>query len=240
MKCIEKENPLSEAGHIKKNIKFFVEGKTEGASTFWGKGIWNILREEKEWMSQQKILHDIKVFDGKFEMVKNLGFYIEQHFTPPKKTSGIPGDYAIIIRDLDCENKTSIENKFNKILYKYKGMYAIHFAIQEIEAWIVADMDCFRSVYKYNKHKCFTDSISKIPYISEPEKIDCNPKISEYLENIAKGCTLRYRKTIEGIQLLREVNPDTVCTKCPAFKYLRNDLWELIDYPEDKRVRCLK
>lgn len=238
MKCIEKENPLSEDGLIRKNIKFFVEGKTEGASTIWGKGIWHILREEKGWMRQQKILHNIKVFNGKFDMMDNIDFHIKQHFTPP--TSGITGDYAFIIRDLDCENKTSIENEFNKILSEYKGMYSIHFAIQELEAWMAADMDCFRSVYKYNKHKCLTDSISKIPFISEPEKIGCSPKISERLENIAKGCTLRYKKTIEGVQLLREVNPDTVCTKCPAFKYLRKDLWELIDYPEDKRVRCLK
>ncbi|MBF0457767.1 MAG: DUF4276 family protein [Nitrospirae bacterium] len=99
---------------------------------------------------------------------------------------------------------------------------------------MVADIDCFKKVYKYNKHECLTRLISKIQYISVPEKISCHPKISEHLEKFARSCALRYRKTIEGVQLLKEVNPDTVSVKCPAFKELRKDLWERIEFPNEK------
>ncbi|MBV6342509.1 DUF4276 family protein [Candidatus Magnetobacterium casense] len=213
----------------KKNILFLVEGMTEGLSTPWGKGLWNILKVEKVWMRERKIHHDIVRFNGKSKMQGDIKFRVGQHLSLPKKTVtkavGKPtGDYVFIVRDLDCEDRQSVEAAIDSELVGYKGSYSIHFAIQEIEAWMIADLDCFKSVYK-SKYAQIVSEIKNISYSSNPEKIDCEPKkLSERLEEIAYKCQTRYKKTIEGPQLLEVVNPDSVAAKCPSFARFRQDL----------------
>ncbi|MBF0538516.1 MAG: DUF4276 family protein [Nitrospirae bacterium] len=112
-----------------------------------------------------------------------------------------------------------------------RGVIAYIFAIQEIEAWMVADLDCFKSVYK-NKYAQIASAIRKISYYLTPEEIGCEPKkISEMLEEIASNHDSYYRKTRQGPQLLELVNPDVVVSKCPSFADFRNDLRSHIGFP---------
>ncbi|MBF0538515.1 MAG: hypothetical protein HQL03_09720 [Nitrospirae bacterium] len=116
----------------KENILFIVEGKTEGCPTIWGKGLWNILKAEKDWMRKGRIFHDIEVFNGKYDMKDTMKFTVRQHLSPPKKTVTKAkvkplGDYVFILRDLDCEDKKKIEDEIDNELSDYKGRYSIHF-----------------------------------------------------------------------------------------------------------------
>ncbi|QWR76027.1 DUF4276 family protein [Candidatus Magnetomonas plexicatena] len=214
-----------------KHILFCVEGRTEGARTIYGKGIKNILRVEVEYMRKKKIFHDVKVFNGKHEMMREIDFHVSQHLYPAKykPDTKLEDCYVFILRDLDCENIKEIEDEINNKLSGYKNYYSIHFAKQEIEAWIVADINCFKSVYRTNAI-CLVKAIENIPYIVEPEKVDCDPKISERIEQIARKCSNRYRKTIEGPQLLKFADPDVVSKKCPSFLSFRNDLRKQIGF----------
>ncbi|MBF0591183.1 MAG: DUF4276 family protein [Nitrospirae bacterium] len=225
----------------KKNIFFLVEGKTEALSTPWAKkGLWSILKPEIEWMRGKKIFFDTYRFNGKYAMQDNLSFRVSQLFNPPKKTvdkakaNGKPlVDYVFILRDLDCEDKEKIKKERDNDLSDYKGRYSIHFAVQEIEAWMIADLNCFNIIYKSkNKYTEIVSAIKKISYSSMPEEIGCEPKkISGLLEDIAHKYKSRYRKTIEGPQLLEVINPDVVASKCPSFADFRNDLRSHIGFP---------
>ncbi len=224
-----------EDGHIKKNILFLVEGQTEGNQSLWGKGLYNILREEHQWMRGNRISHTVHVFNGKWDMMENLEFRIKQHINPPKKVKAKKlakgkeiGDYVVILRDLDCEDKDSLRSEIDEKLSAYSGQYSLHFAAQEIESWMVADPDGFRRVYKFNS-ECIYDRV--FPLSSNPEEKNCNPKISKRLSRAVKSCDENYRKTMEGPQLLKEVDPLLVARKCPHFKSFRDDVRILIEMP---------
>ncbi|KJU86595.1 hypothetical protein MBAV_001213 [Candidatus Magnetobacterium bavaricum] len=187
-------------------------------------------------MREKSILQKIEVFNGKYDMQDTMKFTVRQHLSPPKKivskSGNKPlGDYVFILRDLDCEDKKEIEYTIDNELSDYKGCYSVHFAVQEIEAWMIADQNCFKSFYK-NKSAQIISAIKKIPHSSTPEEIDCEPKkISELLEEIAYKYNSDYKKTKQGTQLLDLVNPDVVASKCPSFADFRNDLRAHIGLP---------
>lgn len=213
-----------------------MEGKTEGATTLWGKGIWNILKEEKTWMREKRIVHQINVRNGKQDLLSNLKFLVEDHLCPSKKTKGRNlrigkpcGDYVLILMDLDCQDASTLKSEIDGIVRAdFADSFSIHFAAQEIESWMVADPNGFRNVYKYNT-ECIVNKIT--PLSHEPERPDCKPQISDRLKDAVESCGDSYRKTIEGPQLLNAVNPSVVALTCAYFKSFRNDLRGLIDMP---------
>lgn len=214
-----------------------MEGKTEGAPTLWGKGIWNILKEETAWMRGKKIFHTITVRNGKRDLLSNLNFLVTAHLCPSKKTLernlriGKPcGDYVIILMDLDCQDETILKAEIGAVASaNFEGRFSIHFATQEIESWMVADPNGFREVYKRYNTDCIVNKVT--PLSHDPERPDCNPQISDRLKEAVEKCGEDYRKSIEGPQLLKAVNPSLVASKCSYFMRLRNDLRCLIEMP---------
>jgi len=212
-----------------------VEGKTEGAKTLWGKGLFNIIKPEASWMRHNKIFHRIDVCNGKQDLLDGLEFRVANHICPPAKTRercervGKPiGDCVMILLDLDCQDEAQLKATIDKHLTKFAGHYSAHVVAQEIESWMVSDPDAFRFIYRQN-----TDCVVRQVLLlsADPERADCNPKISNRLEEAIRYCSDVYRKTIEGPQLLGAVNPDVVATKCPHFHSFRSNLRNLIDFP---------
>jgi hypothetical protein len=221
---------------LKKNILFLVEGKTEGDKHFKVKGLWGILKNEQAHMRSRETLHHVHLFNGVQDMLSSLRFRVENHITPPTATKkrqerlDIPcGDYVFILRDADCKDREKLKADIDNLLEGFDQYYSVHFAVPEIEAWMIADLKSFNTVYKYNS-PCITEKIKHLS--DQPENYDCNEKLSDFLEHNIHLCGSKYRKTIEGPLLLNAVDARIVIEKCPNFKKFVVDLREKIDMPE--------
>jgi hypothetical protein len=220
---------------LKKNILFLVEGKTEGDKHFKGRGLWGILRNEQTLMRSSGINHHIHVFNGVQDMLSNLRFRVENHITPinailkRQEHLGIPcGDYVFILRDADCKDRENLKADIDNLLGGFDQYYSVHFAVPEIEAWMIADLQSFNTVYKYNS-PCITEKIKRLS--GKPENYDCNEKLSDFLEHNIHSCGSKYRKTIEGTSLLHAVDANVVIEKCPNFRNFVLDLRTKISMP---------
>ena len=216
-----------------RNLLFIVEGKTEGLANAFGKGLQNILRFECQFMRQQRIRHHTILKNGKRDLLSNVGFDVKQHLEPPKKMrikleqqGSTPGDWVFILRDLDCDDENVVQHEiFEKITPESHNRVEVHFAVQEIEAWLIADPDGFCSMYRYGSRQLLTDIKKLVPEGQSPEiAIDCQPKPSALLEELTRKHERVYRKTIEGPQALVLINPDSVAARCPHFRDFRQSL----------------
>ncbi len=223
-----------------RNVLFIVEGKTEGLAQAFGKGLQNILRDECEFMRLHGIRHHTLRKNGKRDLLSNAEFDVRQHLEPPRKVrakleerGSSPGDYIFILRDLDCEDEDAARQEIlDQIRPELRDRVEVHFAVQETEAWLVADPNGFCAVYKHAPRQLVDEVTRLAPPGQSPENtIDCNPKPSEYLMRLARKYSLQYRKTIEGPQALGRVNADLVAERCPHFGQLRRSLRDQIGWP---------
>lgn len=223
------------------NILFIVEGKTEGLARPAGKGIQNLLRIECQFMRERGTRYHTTRKNGKGDLLSNVGFDVSNHLEPPKKereklkNQGSPaGDYVFILRDLDCEDEAVVrKNILAKIETRFHDRVEVHFAVQEIEAWMVADPEGFCSIYKRYSPVLLDDLKKLVPLGHSPETVlDCNPKPAERLEGITKRHGLTYSKAIDGPKVLELVNPDIIAERCPHFKMFRESLREKIGFSQ--------
>ena len=136
------------------------------------------------------------------------------------------------LRDLDCEDETIIHQEImEKIDSRFHHSVEIHFAVQEIEAWMIAHPEGFCSIYPNAPRQLLNDIKKLVPPRESPEtSIDCDPKPAEHLESLTAKSGLKYRKNIEGPQALRLVNPEIVAVRCPHFQNFRDSLRHKIAY----------
>lgn len=223
-----------------RNVLFIVEGKTEGLSKTPGKGIQRLLRYECEFMRTRDIRHHTVRKNGKTDLLGDVKFDVSEHLHPPKKEldklnkQGSPvGDYVFILRDLDCEDEKKVRNDIiAKIDAQFHSQVEVHFAVQEIEAWMIADPDGFCSVYRHYPPALLKELKKLVPLGHSPEALDCNPKPAVRLERTIEKHGLTYAKTTEGSKALGTVNPDIIADRCPHFKAFRDSLREKIGYPQ--------
>ena len=216
---------------MKRNILFIVEGKTEGMAQSFGKGLQNILHEECEWMRRHEIRFHTQPKNGKNDLLSNVAFDVRQHLEPSERErvrlerqGSAPGDCVFILRDLDCENEGTVQRDIlEHIDPNLRDRVEVHFAVQEIEAWMIADPDGFCSVYKYAPRQLAADIARLAPQGQSPEvTLACNPMPSERLAELTRKHSLVYRKTIEGPQGLGKVHADVVARRCPHFREFRD------------------
>lgn len=223
-----------------RNILFIVEGKTEGLANPSGKGIQNLLRVECDFMRDHQIGHHTIRKNGKRDLLSDVGFDVFQHLVSSKKMRdkldkhGSPvGDYVFILRDLDCEEEEVVrKNLLTNIETRFHDRVEVHFAVQEIEAWMIADPEGFCAVYKRHSSVLLNELKKLVPVGQSPESLDCNPKPAKRLEKITEKLNLTYTKTRHGPMALGLVNPDIIAERCPHFKAFRDSLREKIGYPQ--------
>jgi hypothetical protein len=93
--------------------------------------------------------------------------------------------------------------------------YRPHFAVHEVEAWILAQPDILDPKVR-----------RKLPGKAvNPEVVNSNQPPAKLLDDIysevfGKG----YKKVVEGNKLFSKLDPEIVYEKCPAFKALADDL----------------
>ncbi|MHC1791600.1 DUF4276 family protein [Solidesulfovibrio sp.] len=90
-----------------------------------------------------------------------------------------------------------------------------HFAIHELEAWLLSDPDIFPAEVK--------KAVAKKN--ARPEALQGNDLPSKLLERLYLEKTKRdYKKRAHGAELFSKLDPDRAAAKCPALKALLDDL----------------
>ncbi len=160
-------------------------------------------------------------------------------------------DLILVIDDLDCRDPDTqrrmfleaIESAIKSVIESVPAATGIPgfvgFAAPELEAWIIADWDNaiakdpdFRSRHQAMKHWLATrkqidfDTPENFSNLS-PERDTCEDKLSEAIIEATQqeGSSDKwYRKGFHSPEMLKDVNPETVASKCPQFRGLRSFL----------------
>ena len=144
-------------------------------------------------------------------------------------------DLVLVIDDLHCNDARAREKLFLDAVDKVPGNSGIKkqvgFAAPEIESWLIADWDNtfgndidFRSRHKNMQWWLSRNGVSFNGPESfsrfDPAKDTCEEKLSELIIEASQrdGSKIRFSKGIHTPRLLMNINPDTVCGKCPHFR----------------------
>jgi len=93
--------------------------------------------------------------------------------------------------------------------------YRQHFAVHEVEAWILSQPDLLPPAVK-----------RKLPGTAQhPETVNFNEPPAYLLNRLYEEALKKgYKKVANGRDLFSKLDPHTVCSKCPYFKRLCDDL----------------
>lgn len=94
---------------------------------------------------------------------------------------------------------------------KLHKQFRQHFAVHEVEAWMLAYPEKFPADVR--------TQLSKRP----PEQVNFNEPPAKLLSRLIRG----YKKTVMGRNILRDADPQTAIDKCPYLKLLADDLLAL-------------
>lgn len=95
-----------------------------------------------------------------------------------------------------------------------------HFAVHELEAWLISDPRLFpveigKSLAAKARH---------------PEHVNSTTPPAKLLKNLyEKHAKRSYRKTTDGADLFRKLDPNFAASKCPALAALLDDMAALLD-----------
>ena len=124
---------------------------------------------------------------------------------------GLPPDRIDLSSCGSIKEKVSTARRYIKSLVpeEYRGLFHQHFAVHEVEAWLLA--------YPEKWPQSARDQIRKRP----PEQVNFKEPPAKFLKRILGG---RYKKTVHAKNLFPEVNPQAAVDKCPFLKLLVEDL----------------
>lgn len=91
---------------------------------------------------------------------------------------------------------------------KFRTRFHQHFAVHEVEAWLLADPDVWPPAVR--------DQILK----RHPEQVNFNEPPAAFLNRILGG----YKKTVSAKNLFPRIDPKVAIEKCPNLKLLAHDI----------------
>ena len=92
---------------------------------------------------------------------------------------------------------------------KYHGRFRQHFAVHEVEAWLLAYPEHFPAHVRAQIQK------------RAPEAVNLNEPPAKFLQRILGG---RYKKTVHARNVFPTVDPNIAIAKCPNLRILADDL----------------
>lgn len=96
------------------------------------------------------------------------------------------------------------------------GDFRQHFAVHELEAWLLSDPALFKPSLR-----------SKLPK-KPPEEVNFDTPPAKVLEkHYPKACGCDYKKTTDGRTLFQKLDPAQAAAKCPYLKLLLDDLLDM-------------
>jgi hypothetical protein len=120
-------------------------------------------------------------------------------------------------------NKRTVEERYEWAkghIEKLVGesCYRQHFAVHEVEAWILSQPELLPPPVK-----------KKLPGVAQhPETVNFDEPPAQLLDRLYQEALKKgYKKVANGSDLFSKLDPHTVCGKCPYFNRLCDDLAEL-------------
>ena len=164
-------------------------------------------------------------FDGYADLVRKMATKTRMYLEGPKQ-----GEIIAVIGLLDLYgptfypgDKTSAEERFVWGKTYFEGelgqdRFRMHFAVHEIEAWLLSQPDIFPREVRDN-----------LPAkTNRPEKVNFNEPPAKLLDRVYKQTTKRtYKKTTYGKQLFAKLDPEEAVAKCPYLKIMLEEMLEL-------------
>ena len=127
---------------------------------------------------------------------------------------GLPPDRIDLSRCTSINEKVSRARQYirNLVPAEFRDLFHQHFAVHEVEAWLLAYPDKWPPEVR--------DQIRK----RAPEDVDFNEPPAKFLKRILRG---RYKKTVYAKNLFPNVDAQQAIDKCPFLKLLAEDLLEI-------------
>jgi len=125
--------------------------------------------------------------------------------------------YAIPVSRIELSKYSSIQEKVKAgrayiralVPQEYRERFRQHFAVHEIEAWLLAYPEKWPAEVR--------SQIMKRP----PEQVNFNEPPAKFLKRILGG---RYKKTTTAMNVFPRVDPQGAINQCPHLKHLVEDL----------------
>lgn len=123
----------------------------------------------------------------------------------------------VIVIDQDRENADKMEVEIRKNLISIKAKAIVCIPIEEIEAWILSDINVLRKVFEINR---------EIKEIKNPEG---QPSPKEEISKILKratGNTKMYVKTSHNLKMFEKIDLKKI-ENCKQYKKFKKEVLEL-------------
>ncbi len=164
-------------------------------------------------------------FKGYANLCKDTGQRATMHLKGPRKKDIIAVISLLDLYGPHCypESKITIAEKYEwgkkHLESQVKSpRFKQHFAVHELEAWLLSDPSIFPS-----------ELATEMEEVSEkPETVNFEQPPAKYLDDLYQQKLHKtYKKVTYGNRLFARLNPETVYSRCPYFKLLADDLLAL-------------
>lgn len=188
-----------------------------------GKAIIGLLKNEIEALRIGKVDIQPIGFEGKDQFMKELPLVVRNTFEQYRHGNSQIELFIIALRDSDTNDGKKISGFRRKLVDKIKKLISeqefnrvhIMFAVQAIEAWILADENAL------NKYLGVTN---KVKHINEPEKVE-NPK--QVVQNFFQQFGRKYTPQ-ELLNLLPQLRVSELL-RCEHFNKLYTCVKEIVE-----------
>ena len=184
----------------------------------------------KRWLDPQLPrpigIHAVRL-PGAPNFVNNVAKRVRSHLTHEEDTIAVFGLLDLYGLQLDYPKHADRDQKvswartqiMNRVEPIYRPKFRQHFAVHEIEAWLVTDPRLFPTIKLPDK--CV-----------QPEEIDFEEPPSKLLDRLFKEREHRrrhrgYDKTTMAANLFPRLDPTLVYQKCPNFKLLMDEMLDM-------------
>ena len=161
-------------------------------------------------------------FQGVSDFLADVGPKVELYLTERRANFivglvdlyGLPPDRIDLSKCTStCEKVIAARKHIRELVpRKFRDRFHQHFAVHEIEAWLLA--------YPERWPPNVRDQIRKRP----PEQVNFTEPPAKFLKRILGG---RYKKTVHAKNLFPTVDPQVAVDHCPFLKLLADDLLEI-------------
>lgn len=143
-----------------------------------------------------------------------------RHYLAAPKVLGVIGLLDLYGLDTPAAKSGTVATRYKNakadLERNVSGDFRQHFAVHELEAWLMSDPDLFDSRLRL-----------KLPK-KPPEKINFDTPPAKVLEKqYPKVLGRDYKKTTDGVTLFQRLDPALAAAKCPYLKVLLDDLLDM-------------
>jgi len=196
-------------------ILLFVEGDTEN------KTLPDFLKKWLDSKLDNRISVEPIVFSGCGDYLKRAGKKSQLHLDNSEVIAifGLLDLYGLPEK---CKGGNTVDEKIDfarkriieSLPEECRPRFRQHFAVHELEAWLLSDPDIFpRGI--------------KLPVeCGNPETVDFDNPPAKLLKELFRKYkkNYSYKKTVDGVNLFKKLSPKTVRKKCPNFKKFTDEI----------------